>query len=215
MRNKLLGVLACLMLGLGISPWSAVAWAQEPAASESSLPLDVSLGFRGVGEVWQDPFIIEHYRSSRFAGSGFASIGIMPWLMGEFEIGYMRQASNTGQLGVAPGALELVPVALSVHARRVTSNAEIYGGLGYVMAVFNETTTVSSVSGIKPGVELRGGVRIHTDLVQPTMWKGSSGGVQRVDMELMFARRQHQPFGTGQGFNFSAWRLGLGLVVRL
>ena len=196
----------------------ALALGSEALAQDTtgfSPPLDISLGFRGVGEVWQDPAIATHYRSSRFSGGGFASVGLLPWVSGEIEVGYMRQAANSGVSGVAPGALEIVPITISAHARKVSANSELYAGLGYSMAVFTETTSVGTVSGTKPGLELRTGVRVHTNLVQPSMWSGSSGGIKRVDVEFMFARRQHQPFGLGTGFDFSAWRLGLGMVARL
>jgi hypothetical protein len=39
--------------------------------------------------------------------------------------------------------------------------------------------------------------------------------VQGVDFELLLGRRQHQAFGMGEGFDFSAWRVGAGLVCRL
>ena len=112
-------------------------------------------------------------------------------------------------------AAELVPVTVSANARLAMAKGELFGGLGYSMAVFNEITSAGTVSGTKPGFELRTGVRIETDLVQPSMWAGASGGVERVDIEFLLARRQHQAFGIGTGFDFSAWRVGLGLVVRL
>ena len=194
---------------------------------------DLSVGFRGVGEVWQDPNIVHHYRSSRFAGSGFASMGVTPWLNTELELGYMRQSANTGGSGVAAGYLELVPITLSVNVRKVLPNSEVFGGIGGSAVVFTESATDQTVSGTKPGLELRSGVRIHTDFVQPSMWSGASGGVKRVDIEILFGRRIHQPFGSldscidpstgaretellkGCGFDFSAWRLGLGVVARL
>ena len=92
---------------VGMWPMSGFcqANAQDDATGTSlGLPSDVSLGIRGVGEVWRDPVIIQHYRSSRFAGSGFASVGVLPWLMGEIEVGYMRQ-DDSGGAGVASGAL--------------------------------------------------------------------------------------------------------------
>ena len=91
----------------------------------------------------------------------------------------------------------------------------MYAGLGYSMAIYNEITSVGTVSGTKPGLELRSGVRIQTNLVQPSMWQGNAGGIEGIDLELMLARRQHQMFGLGGGFDFSAWRLGLGMVIRL
>ena len=202
--------------------WSLNASAQEEAV-DPVYEMDVSLGFRGVGEIWQDVNIAHHYRSSRFAGTGFGSVGVLPWLSGEFELGYMRQASNTENSGVAQGALEIVPVTISANLRHSTAGgAELFGGLGYAMTVFTETTTAGTVSGIKPGFEVRSGVRIHTNLVQPSMWTADSGGVQGVDVEFLFARRQHVLKREGEGddrqsvgLDFSAWRVGIGLVARL
>jgi hypothetical protein len=36
-----------------------------------------------------------------------------------------------------------------------------------------------------------------------------------MDVELLIGRRQHHAFGVGEGFDFSAWRGGIGLVARL
>ena len=205
-----------------VTGWSGRAAAQEEPV-ESEFVMDVALGFRGVGEIWQDTNIAHHYRSSRYAGTGFGSVGVAPWLSGEFEIGYMRQSANTQNIGVAEGALEIVPVTLSANLRYPTAGGgELFGGLGYAMTVFTETTTGGTVSGIKPGFELRSGVRIQTDLVQPSMWHGDTGGVRGIDVEFLFARRQHMLKHEGEGeerqsvgLDFSAWRVGIGLVARL
>ncbi len=196
---------------LGISP-AALAQADLPTEPRE---LDLLLGFRGVGEVWQDPSIIHHYRSSNFGGTGFGSLGVLPWLSVELELGYVRQASNTGRSDVAAGALELAPITFGAVARKDTDRAELFGGLGYAMAVFTEQTDVGTVSGVKPGFDLRTGVRIHTNFVQTSIRPNSAPGIQGMDVEVMFGRRQHHAFGVGSGFDLSAWRAGIGLVARL
>jgi len=194
------------------------------SAEESTADLDVLFGFRGVGEVWQDAAVVENYRSSRFSGAGFVSYGLNSWLSTEMELGYMRTLSESGRTlygdngeayaQVAPGALELVPITLGLTASRDLGNAEAFWGGGFAMAVFTERTDAGTVGGAKPGFDLRTGIRIHTDFVQPRMRPHGSTGAKGVDLELMLGRRQHHAFGVGTGFDFSAWRVGAGVVAR-
>jgi hypothetical protein len=176
---------------------------------------EVVFGVRGVGEVWQDAAIIANYRSSRFAGAAFAGITVTDWLQAELEFGYMRQAADVSRSGVAAGSLELVPVTAVLLAVRDGERAEVFGGGGFSLVGFTERTSVGVVAGAKPSLDLRGGTRIHTGLVQPTPMGGTAPGVRRVDVELMLGRRQHHAFGIGTGFDLSAWRVGVGLVARL
>lgn len=196
----------CVALALG----SPAAMAQEHPAN-----IDLQVGFLGLGEVWQDVSIIENYRSSRFAGSGYASLGLRPHLMIEAELGYMRMSSDTGRSGVAPGSMEVLPIALAACFRTGNDRAEVYAGGGYAQVVFTERTDVGTVAGAKPGLDTRAGVRIHTNLVQPSYQPNGAPGVRGVDVELLIGRRQNHAFGIGDGFDFSAWRGGVGLVARL
>ncbi|HCH65349.1 MAG TPA: hypothetical protein DFR83_21265 [Deltaproteobacteria bacterium] len=185
-------------------------------------PSPVLVGFRGVGEIWQDQFIVENYRSSRFSGAGFVSYGITSFLMTELELGYMRTMAEGGrtithqnQSGqVASGALELVPVTASVVAVKDLNRAEAFFGAGFAMAVFTERTDAATVAGAKPGFDLRSGIRVHTSFVQPSYRPHSPSGVDGIDVELMVGRRKHQAFDVGSGFDFSAWRIGAGIVAR-
>ncbi len=204
----------------------AVVGLTGPAFAQDSSErprMDVLAGFRGVGEIWQDAAIVENYRSSRFSGAGFASFGITSWLSSEIELGYMRTMADSGRsiirsgetVGqVAGGALELVPVTLSLVASKDLGAAEAFWGGGFAMAVFSERTDAGTVSGAKPGFDLHTGVRVHTSFVQPSFRPDKSVGASGVDIELMVGRRQHQAFGTGVGFDFSAWRIGAGVVAR-
>jgi hypothetical protein len=45
-------------------------------------PAPVLVGFRGVGEIWQDPFVVESYRSSRFSGGWLRVVRAEPLASG-------------------------------------------------------------------------------------------------------------------------------------
>ncbi len=214
-------VVAAASLGLG----TPIAHAEEPSVAPTKARREVLIGFRGIGEVWQDEAIIQGYRSSRFAGAGFGGFGITDWMMVEAELGYMRQPSAAGRTvtfkkttyEIAPGYLELIPLTLGLSFSKELDRAEVFAGAGYALAIFTEsTTTVGSVSGVKPGVDLRLGSRIHTSFMEPRIRPGTGSGANKgMDVELMVGRRQHQAFDTGTGFDFSAWRVSVGLVARL
>ena len=194
--------------------------AEEEAPKKEQAP--VLVGFRGVGEIWQDQFIVENYRSSRFSGAGFVSYGLTSFLLTELELGYMRTMADGGrpitfnnQEGqVASGALELVPVTASLVAVKDLNRAEAFFGAGFAMAVFTERTDSNTVAGAKPGFDLRTGLRVHTNFVEPSFRPYSPSGVDGIDVELMVGRRKHQAFDMGTGFDFSAWRIGAGIVAR-
>ncbi len=199
---------------LALLAFSAGARAAEPAPAPSA-EQGLVLSFRGVGEVWQDPSITAHYRSSRFAGAGFAGWFFLPSLGATLEAGYMRQDAAADRAGVAAGSLELIPLTLGVQWRRVGEAVDIFAGGGAAFSVFNENTAARVTSGTKPGLDVNAGVRIHTNLLQPSMRPSGSPGVRGVDVELFAGRRQHHAFGLGSGFDLGAWRVGAGLAVRL
>mgnify|MGYP000627728806 CR=1 FL=1 len=203
---------------------TGVVRAEEPEQAE---PAPVLVGFRGVGEIWQDQAILESYRSSRFSGSGFIAYGLNRWLMTELELGYMRTLADSGRTVsgtdsngnavegvVAPGAMELIPVSADLVLTRDLQRAEAFFGAGFAMAVFTERTDAGTVGGAKPGLDLKTGIRVHTSFVEPGFRPHSDTGMDGVDIELLLGRRKHQPFDTGQGFDFSAWRVGAGVVAR-
>ena len=201
-------LLACLVLLVS----SLTAHAQDQGTGRGA---DVMFGLRGVGEVWQDVSIINNYRSSRFAGAGFFGIGVNEWLMVDAEVGYMRQDADTRRAGVAPGALQLVPVTIALEFTRDSPRAELFGGGGFTTVAFSEETDVGVVAGAKPALDLRAGTRIHTSLVRDPIGGPDAAGIRGLDVELMVGRRQHHAFGLGTGFDLSAWRIGVGLAARL
>jgi hypothetical protein len=234
-RSPILAALSAL----AILVLPAAAHAEDPPAPAPFRP-DFTFGFRGVGEIWQDPAIVQSYRSSRFAGAGFASLGIIRPLAIEAELGYMRQSSAAGRTlqeddvpkkllltddagnlvqdatyAIAGGSMELMPVTFSLLLRKELGGAQVFAGPGFAMAVFNEQTDVGAVSGVKPALDLKAGARIHTRLIQPPIRPVGPKPLQGLDVELLLGRRQHHAFGVGQGFDFSAWRIGIGLAARL
>ena len=108
----------------------------------------------------------------------------------------------------------MVPVTASLVAVKDLRRAEAFFGAGFAMAVFTERTDANTVAGAKPGFDLRTGIRVHTGFVEPSLRPFSPTGVEGVDLELMVGRRKHQAFDIGTGFDFSAWRIGAGVVAR-
>ena len=180
---------------------------------------DRSVGFRGVGEVWQDAAIVMVHRSSRFGGTGFFSAGITPLFGMEIEIGYNRlvgsavDPSSNAQTG-NQSTLELVPIAMDGTIRMEGASSDLIFGFGPAFVSFNDRSPTNAISGMKIGVDMRMAVQIHTHFVQESIRPGARG-MNRMDVEFLIGRRQHQAFGVGQGLDLSAWRIGLGLVGRL
>lgn len=219
-----LSALALVSGLLFAAPAARAQAADAPPAKAASTSREVLVGFRGIGEIWQDEAIVQGYRSSRFAGAGMGGFGITRWLMVEAELGYMRQPSDSGRqvtykntaYEVAPGFLELIPVTLGLSLNKELDRAEVFGGVGGALVVFTEDTSEGTVSGVKPGLDMRLGTRIHTSFMEPRIRPGmGSASNKGVDVELMLGRRQHHAFGMGSGFDFGAWRVSAGLVARL
>ena len=178
-----------------------------------------SIGFRGVGEVWQESAILLVHRSSRFGGTGFFSTGITPLFGFEMELGYNRMVGsavnpeNNQQTG-NQATLELVPISMDGTVRFESATSEVFFATGPAFVSFNDRSPTDAVSGMKIGIDTKVGVRIHTHFIQKSMRYGARG-MDRMDVELLLGRRIHQPFGTGSGLDLSAWRVGIGLVGRL
>ena len=192
---------------------------RERPASSYELFSDRSVGFRGVGEVWQDAAIVMVHRSSRFGGTGFFSAGITPLFGMEIEIGYNRlvgsavDPSSNEQTG-NQSTLELVPIAMDGTIRMEGYSSDLIFGLGPAFVSFNDRSPTNAISGMKIGLDMRVAVQIHTQFIQQSIRPGARG-MQRMDVEFLIGRRQHQAFGVGEGLDLSAWRIGLGLVGRL
>ena len=187
--------------------------------SDYELFSDKAVGFRGVGEVWQEAAIVMVHRSSRFGGTGFFSAGITELFGMEIEVGYNRlvgsavDPSSNQQTG-HDSTLELVPVAMNGTIRMEGYSSDLVFGAGPAFVSFNDRSPTNAISGLKIGIDMRMAVQIHTNFIQESIRPGA-GGMRRADIEVLIGRRQHQAFGVGEGLDLSAWRIGLGLVGRL
>ena len=178
-----------------------------------------AVGFRGVGEVWQESAIVLVHRSSRFGGSGFFHTGVTRLLGFELELGYNRMKGQavdptTNERTGNASTLELVPISMDATLRAEGPTSEVFVGSGPAFVAFNDRSPTNAISGVKIGLDMRVGVRIHTHFLQESIRPGARG-MRRMDFELMLGRRQHQAFGIGEGLDLSAWRVGAGLVGRL
>ena len=187
--------------------------------SDYELFSDKAVGFRGIGEVWQEAAIVMVHRSSRFGGTGFFSAGITELFGAEIEVGYNRMVgsavdpSNNQQTG-HDATLELVPVAMNGTVRMEGHSSDVSFGVGPAFVSFNDRSPTNAISGLKIGIDMRMAVQIHTNFIQESIRPGSTG-MRRADIEVLIGRRQHQAFGVGEGLDLSAWRIGVGLVGRL
>jgi hypothetical protein len=193
----------------------------KPAKERSAFdPFSESaVGFRGVGEIWQESAVVMVHRSSRFGGTGFFSTSVTEMLGLEFELGYNRMVGTaidptTNQRTGGQATLELVPVSMDATIRSEGPRSEVFFGVGPAFVAFNDRSPTNAISGMKLGLDMRLGVRIRTKFLQESIRPGA-GGFKRMDVELMLGRRQHQLFGIGSGLDLSAWRVGGGLVCRL
>jgi hypothetical protein len=178
-----------------------------------------AVGFRGVGEVWQESAIVMVHRSSRFGGAGFFHTGLTHLFGFEMELGYNRMKGSavdptTNEQTGNASTLELVPIAMNATVRAEGPASEMFFGAGPAFVAFNDRSPTNAISGVKVGLDMRVGMRIHTHFLQESIRPGARG-MRRMDFELMLGRRQHQAFGIGSGLDLSAWRVGAGLVGRL
>jgi len=178
-----------------------------------------SVGFRGVGEVWQESAIVMVHRSSRFGATGFFHTGISRVFGIELELGYNRMKGkavdpDTNQQTNYASTLELVPISMDTTIRVQGPTSEVLFGIGPAFVSFNDRSPTNAISGVKIGLDMRVAMRIHTHFLQESIRPGARG-MRRMDFELMLGRRQHQAFGIGSGLDLSAWRVGAGFVGRL
>jgi len=178
-----------------------------------------SVGFRGVGEIWQESAIVMVHRSSRFGGTGFFHTGISRLFGVEVELGYNRLKGkavdqDTNQQTGHASTLELVPISMDTTIRAEGPTSEVLFGVGPAFVSFNDRSPTNAISGVKIGLDMRIAMRIHTHFLQESIRPGARG-MRRMDFELMLGRRQHQAFGVGSGLDLSAWRVGAGFVGRL
>ena len=140
---------------------------------------DKSVGFRGVGEVWQDAAIVTGASVEPLGGTGFFSAGITPLFGMEIEIGYNRlvgsavDPSSNEQTG-NQSTLELVPIAMNGTVRMEGSSSDLIFGVGPAFVSFNDRSPTNAISGTKLGIDMRMAVQIHTHFIQESIRPGAS-----------------------------------------
>ena len=136
----------------------------ERAKKPSYTPFsDNAVGFRGVGEIWQESAVVMVHRSSRFGGTGFFSTGITPLFGAEVELASNRMVGkaidpSTNQQTSGQATLELVPVAMNVTVRSEGRSSEVFAGFGPAFVAFNDRSPTNAISGMKLGLDMRLGI---------------------------------------------------------
>jgi len=179
----------------------AVMYSSVAQADDSTL----LLGGRAVAEVWQDPNLATVYRSASLGVEGGFSWRPHSWLSLDGDAGVIRMTGEEEQ------AIELIPMSLGVYARSQREESELFFGVGAALVPFSDQGN-AVITGSKLGLDVQMGVRLATDLINPSL--SSTSPVQRADWEITVGRRQHMT-GEIPGLDLSAWRIGVGLVVRL
>ena len=197
-----------LLVSICFSLYSSVAYAQETKA-DTSKNQETRVAFRGVGEAWADPNVGQVYRSSRFFGFLGFGYKLRPNYSVDIEGGFVRVDSPNKN-----SSLQLVPLSVGGSYLFSSQYVEPFVGGGLSFVNYLETGGTEPVSGTKLGLDFRAGVRLATNFARPSQHPSRARGTTRVDIELMFGQRIHQPFGLGSGLNMGATRLGVGMLLR-
>lgn len=184
------------MSALLLAVWSGVALADDS---------ELLLGGRAIASVWQDPNLATVYRSASLGIEGGFSWRPHSLLSLDGDAGVVRMTGEAAQV------IQLVPMSLSLCARAERERSELFFGLGPALVPFSDQG-LEVITGTKLGLDVQAGVRIASDLINPSL--SSTSPVQRADWEITMGRRQHLT-GDAPGLDLSSWRLGVGLVVRL
>ena len=201
------------MIAIALSLASALA-----APVESPPPSNVRIVARGVIEAWtRDPALDEVFGH----GGPFGALGVVVPVAGpaalSIEGSYGRFFAGDDPAGAA---LVLTPVSLMAEIQLGEPEVQGYVDLGLSFVSFAEE---GGASGTRVMGELRGGVRINTGLIVPSMAPAPSP-VRALELELSGGRRVRSPGRLNRygdepealtGFNFNAWQLVVGLGVRL
>lgn len=225
--NMLLGswLLGGLALAAPAAPPPVVDALEPPppstgVLSDGEAPPGIRIVVRGVGEMWHDTAIASTYRGGGLVAGLGAVVPITDWLGVDAEIGYHR-ASADGE-----GRLQLVPMSLLAEASLQPSpdhDLSLFGGLGPAMVAWSESgqdpTTLSEdgselgpsvLRGARPGLEVRVGMRVDLDLIEPSLMPGRDEPLKAVELEISGGRR-FAP--TSSGFDLNTWRVGAGLAL--
>jgi hypothetical protein len=203
---------------------SAPTEQQAPAPEEQ-----LRAGVRVLGEMWDEPELARVY-SGRTALVGVtAVVPVHRRVLLDVELGFRRQEGvawdpETGMIGGGVPVLKIVPLSVLIEPRATFGSAEVFVGVGPTAVVFREEhpeqpdanghmTTVTQ--GVKVAGEFRAGMRVRTPWEPvPRLPPSPPSQLQGMDLEVYVGRRwQRQP--DDLGLDLAAWRLGVGVVVRL
>lgn len=167
-----------------------------------------------VGEFWSDTSIIEVYKASEVLVDLSLHYRFHQHFSVGAQIGYIDLSGNNGL-----STLQIIPTVLSANVLFGNERVEPFVGLGLSVVHFLETASSSSattVSGTKVGLDIRSGFRIKTNFIQKQQHPNVQMGPKQMDIEVHIGQRSHQILGVGagEGFNLSALRLGVGLNTR-
>ncbi|MCP4810549.1 MAG: hypothetical protein GY913_32835 [Proteobacteria bacterium] len=199
------------------------AAAQEPADGPG-----VSLWFRGVGEVWDDPEIGRVYRSSALMVGAGLVVPVHEYVQVDLEGAYQSMSGSEidlltdAQTGSGT-SMEIVPLSVLVEGRMAFGDgSQMFFGVGPTATLFKEESSVWEledqlvgpiVSGTKLGGEARLGVRLATGILASTPDSIPRPGPQVDGLHVeLYAGRRFQKAETG--FDLAAWRGTFGLGVQ-
>lgn len=188
----------------------ALAAPPEPPAE-----VGVRVALRGVLEHHGDPSLGSLYRTGGVQGA----VGVAAALAGpiglDVEVAYQRQVAASSDANV----FQLVPVTLLGTVSFGKGTVVPMAGLGPSLVSFSEkhppdAAGVSMTAGSRLCVEVRGGVVVHTKLIDPPAPPADHSAVRGLDVEITLGRRLQRPFGKLPGFDVGGWRGAVGLGLR-
>ncbi len=163
---------------------------------------------RGLIERWNDPAIATVYKSGAWLGG----LGLVTPIIGpvavDVEIGFAR-------LKAGEATLELVPLSGLVEGFAPLGPVQGFAGLGPTWTGFTEVGGDEAVDGARIAAELRAGVRVDTQFVDPPAPPAPAGPIRALMLEINVGRRFEFPGSPPKGFHLGAWRACIGLGAAL
>ncbi len=190
----------------------ALILATAPFANAAPETNDMRVALRGAAESWADASIAAVYRGGALASGAAIVAPVYGPLSLDIEFMYRRLEDDREQQ-----LLELLPASVLVELDLGQQD----GAYGFVAAgpsfvTFREGYPTPKgrevITGARGLFEARGGVRIDLGLMQPSL-TGTGSPIKAVELELYGGRRIQR--ASVAGFNFSAWRAGMGVALVL
>ena len=190
----------------------ALVLATAPFANAAPETNDMRVALRGAAESWADASIASVYRGGALASGAAIVAPVYGPLSVDIEFMYRRLEDDREQQ-----LLEILPASVLVEL----DLGEQDGAYGFVAAgpsfvTFREGYPTPQgrevITGGRGLFEARGGVRIDLGLMQPSL-TGTGSPIKSVELEIYGGRRIQR--ASVSGFNFSAWRAGMGVALVL